>query len=39
MNFNYDDNKNISEAIIATTFAGEQTTTKHDMNKFNLTQF
>ena len=30
--------KNICEAIIAITFAGKQTMTKHDMNKFNLTQ-
>ena len=28
-----------SEAIITITFPGKQTIMKHDMNKFNLTQF
>ena len=39
MNVNCDCNKNICEAIITITFPGKQTIMKHDMNKFNLTQF
>ena len=31
--------KTICEAIIAITLPGKQTIMKHDMNKFNLTQF
>ena len=38
MNVNCDCNKNICEAITI-TFPGKQTIMKHDMNKFNLTQF
>ena len=38
MNANCDYNKNICEAITI-TFPGKQTIMKHDMNKFNLTQF
>ena len=38
MNVNCDCNKNICEAITI-TFLGKQTIMKHDMNKFNLTQF
>ena len=39
MNIDCDCNKKICEAIIKITFPGKQTTMKHDMNKFNLTQF
>ena len=38
MSVNCDCNKNIWEAITI-TFPGKQTIMKHDMNKFNLTQF
>ena len=39
MNVNYDSNENMCEAIITITFPCKQTRMKHDMNKFNLTQF
>ena len=39
VNVNYDSNENICEAIITITFPRKQTIIKHDMNKFNLTQF
>ena len=34
-----DGNENICEVIITITFPCKQTTMKHDMNKFNPTQF
>ena len=39
INVNCDCNKKICEALIIITFPGKQTIMKHDMNKFNLTQF
>ena len=39
MNVNCDYNKNICEAAITIIFPAKQTIMKHDMNKFNLTQF
>ena len=39
MNVNYDSNDNICEAIATITFPCKQTIMKHDINKFNLTQF
>ena len=39
MNVNCDSNKNICEATITISFLGKQTIMKHEMNKFNLTQF
>ena len=39
MNVNCDYNKNICEAVITIIFPGKQTIMKHDMNKFNVTQF
>ena len=39
MNVNCDGNRNICEAIIAIAFPSKQTIVKHDINKFNLTQF
>ena len=39
MDVNCDGNEKICEAIITITFPCKQSTMKHDMNKFNLTQF
>ena len=39
MNVNCDGNENICEVIITITFPCKQTTMKHDINTFNLTQF
>ena len=39
LNGNCDSNKSICGAIITITFPGKQITMKHDMNKFNRTQF
>ena len=39
MNVSCDSNENICEATITITFPCKQTIMKHDMNKFNLTQF
>ena len=39
MNFHCNGNQKICEAIITITFPCKQTIIKHDMNKFNLTQF
>ena len=39
MNVNWDSNENICEAIIKITFSCQQTLMRHDINKFNLTQF
>ena len=39
MNVSCDGNENICEATITITFPCIQTIMKHDMNKFNLTQF
>ena len=39
MNVHCDGNRNICEAIITIAFPGKQTIVKHDINKFNLTQF
>ena len=39
MNFNYDSNENIWEATVTITFPCKQSIKKHDMNKFDLTQF
>ena len=39
MNVNCDYNKNICEAVITIIFPAKQTIMKHNMNKFNLTQF
>ena len=39
MNINWDGNQNICKTIITITFPCKQTIMKHDMNKFNLTQF
>ena len=39
MNFSCNSNENICEATITITFPCKQTIMKHDMNKFNLTQF
>ena len=39
MNVNCDYNKNICEAVITIIFPAKQPIMKHDMNKFNLTQF
>ena len=39
MNVNYDSNENIWEATVTITFPCKQSIKKHDMNKFDLTQF
>ena len=39
MDVNCDGNENICEVIITITFPCKQTTMKHDINTFNLTQF
>ena len=39
MNVHCDGNANICEAITTITFPSKQIIMKHDMNKFNLTQF
>ena len=39
MNVSCNSNENICEATITITFPCKQTIMKHDMNKFNLTQF
>ena len=39
MNVSCDSNENIREATITITFPCKQTMMKHDMDKFNLTQF
>ena len=39
MNVNYNGNENSCEAIIKITFPCKHTVMKHDINKFNLTQF
>ena len=39
MNVSCDSNENICEATITITFPCKQTMMKHDMDKFNLTQF
>ena len=37
--FNFDSNENIWEATVTITFPCKQSIKKHDMNKFDLTQF
>ena len=39
MNVSCDSNENIREATITITFPCKQTMMKHDMDKFNFTQF
>ena len=39
MNVSCDSNENICEATITITFPCKQTIMKHDVDKFNLTQF
>ena len=39
MNVSCNSNENICEATITITFPCKQTIMKHDMDKFNLTQF
>ena len=39
MNVSCDSNENICEATITITFPCKQTMMKHDMDKFNFTQF
>ena len=39
MNVSCDSNENICEATITITFPFKETIIKHDMDKFNFTQF